>query len=223
MFSTGTTIAVRNMIWGRPFMAYPHRVLADDGTQLTTVFWPGAQGHSPLLWTQAMRGESAAARDDLVAAFARRDWEMSPWTWQRNIRASVMWPDRHFAVDPMLDFATGEPICWYVNFQSPFHRTAIGVDTSDLHLDLVVAPDLAYRWKDEDEYAHARRLGLVTDACHKRVEEAREQAVALIEQRSGPFGQPWTAWLPEPSWRLPMLPPDTFTEPCPIELHGPPH
>ena len=40
--------------------------------------------------------------------------------------------------------------CWYVNFQDPFRRTAIGFDTLDHELDLVVEPD-GSRWlKDED-------------------------------------------------------------------------
>jgi hypothetical protein len=39
---------------------------------------------------------------------------------------------------------------WYVNFQRPMRRTAIGFDTFDLLLDLVIAPDLSrWDWKDE--------------------------------------------------------------------------
>jgi len=30
---------------------------------------------------------------------------------------------------------------WYVNLQEPFRRTSRGVDTQDLELDIVIAPD----------------------------------------------------------------------------------
>ena len=76
---------------------------------------------------------------------------------------------------------------WYVDFVRPARRTPLGIDTFDLLLDLVVTADLSeYRWKDEDEYAHGCRLGLIDDALHRRVDAAGEQVVALIESPRGP-------------------------------------
>ncbi|MEU5045988.1 DUF402 domain-containing protein [Streptomyces griseorubiginosus] len=67
-------------------------------------------------------------------------------------------------------------------------------DTFDLTVDLVVDPDLTrWQWKDEDEYAHVRRLGIVTDAEHRAVAAARDQALAMIEERCGPFADAGTA------------------------------
>ena len=48
---------------------------------------------------------------------------------------------------------------WYANFERPFQRTPIGIDTFDLLLDLVIEPDSSYRWKDEGEYRLGRQLG----------------------------------------------------------------
>jgi Protein of unknown function (DUF402) len=31
--------------------------------------------------------------------------------------------------------------CWYINLQEPFRRTRDGIDSQDLELDFVVAPD----------------------------------------------------------------------------------
>ena len=82
-----------------------------------------------------------------------------------------------------------------------------GWDTNDLAIDLVVNPDGTWRWKDEDEYAHSRRLGLITDAEHTAVQQARDQAVALIEARTGLFtGNATDRWLPDPTWPTPALP-----------------
>ncbi|WP_433207897.1 DUF402 domain-containing protein [Nocardia sp. CA-107356] len=115
---------------------------------------------------------------------------MATWTWQRTTRLAIMYADRYFAIAPMWN-ERGEFLCWYVNFQLPFMRTAEGVDTSDLHIDLVVEPDLTYHWKDEDEYALAIGLGLVPEAWQRQITTAREQAVAMIERRDGPFGEEW--------------------------------
>ena len=114
-------------------------------------------------------------------------------------------PDTYFSV--MLRFReTGQLFMWYVNFERPYRRTAIGIDTSDLIVDLVIEPDGTYRWKDEDEYRQGRRLGIVGDTDHAAVEQAREQAVAMFEERTGPFEEQWVSWRRDPNWTVPTLP-----------------
>ncbi|MGW1491251.1 hypothetical protein [Streptomyces sp. NPDC002402] len=76
-------------------------------------------------------------------------------------------------------------------------------------MDLVIDPDLArWQWKDEDEYAHVRRLGIVTDAEHQAVELARAQVLAMLKERGGSFGHAaaWAAWRWNASWPSPRLP-----------------
>jgi Protein of unknown function (DUF402) len=99
----------------------------------------------------------------------------------------------------------GDLVMWYVNFERPFRRTPIGIDTFDLLLDLVIEPDASHRWKDEGEYAQARQLGIVTDDEHRHVQLAREQVLGLLDQRTGPFDQRWRFWRREPHWQLPTL------------------
>ncbi|WP_244905226.1 DUF402 domain-containing protein [Streptomyces agglomeratus] len=98
---------------------------------------------------------------------------------------------------------------WYVNFEHPTRRTEAGFDTFDLTVDLVVDPGLTgWQWKDEDEYAHVRRLGIVTDTEHQAVNAARGQVLATLEERSGPFTDAvaWSAWRWNPAWPAPRLP-----------------
>ena len=99
---------------------------------------------------------------------------------------------------------------WYVNFEHPTCRGTDGFDTFDLAVDLVIDPDLsALTWKDEDEYAHVRRLGIITDTEHQAVDAARAQVLAMIEERSGPFADvhTWGGWRWDPTWPAPRLPP----------------
>lgn len=99
---------------------------------------------------------------------------------------------------------------WYVNFEHPTRRTENGFDTFDLTVDLVIDPDLStLTWKDEDEYAHVRRLGVISDTEYRAVELARAEAVAMLADRSGPFADAdrWAAWRWNPAWPAPCLSP----------------
>ncbi|MER7833877.1 DUF402 domain-containing protein [Streptomyces sp. NPDC095602] len=75
---------------------------------------------------------------------------------------------------------------WYVDFEHPTRHTEAGFDTLDLTVDLVVAPDLTrWEWKDEDEYAHVRRLDIVTDTEHRAVDAARDKVLAMLTEHTG--------------------------------------
>ena len=92
----------------------------------------------------------------------------------------------------------GELDHWYVNFERPLQRTPLGVDTFDWKLDLIVAPDGRYRWKDEDELEQAAAAGLL-DADEVRAEAARVVA-------EWPFPTGWEDWRADPAWPVPQLP-----------------
>ncbi|MFM9633523.1 MULTISPECIES: hypothetical protein [Streptomyces] len=65
-----------------------------------------------------------------------------------------------------------------------------------------------WEWKDEDEYAHVRRLGIVSDSEHQAVDDARAQVLAMLADRAGVFAhvERWAAWVWEPAWPTPRLP-----------------
>jgi hypothetical protein len=92
---------------------------------------------------------------------------------------------------------------WYVNLQAPFVRSRLGFDTRDHALDIVVEPDGAWRWKDEDHLELATRFGAFTpeDAAEIRTEGER-----VLE--AWPFPTGWEAWRPAPGWPTPALPAD---------------
>ncbi|GAA3381061.1 hypothetical protein GCM10020367_70840 [Streptomyces sannanensis] len=76
-------------------------------------------------------------------------------------------------------------------------------------MDLVVTPDLTrWEWKDEDEYAHVRRLGIVSGTEHRAVDDARAEVLAMLAERSRLFAhaERWAAWRWEPVWPTPRLP-----------------
>lgn len=208
-FATGAT-AVRRHVWkGKVWTAMPYRVLEDTGDYLVLACWPGLKSLAPAVWIDSMHAPDPAARDRAIRQLASGSWELGWWEWRDTTVRSWYAIDDYFTVRQFFD-AEQRPVGWYVDFDLPKQRTAHGIDTFDLLVDLVVSPDLAQReWKDEEEYEQGRRLGLIDDRVHARVAEARERVVGLIETRQGPFAHDWSAMRPE-SWQAPTLPGDVL-------------
>lgn len=109
---------------------------------------------------------------------------------------------------------------WYVNLEarSEFwrHRGLLGVDVTDHELDIVVAPDRSWQWKDEADLDAVTGLAGYWDARGSagiRAEALR--VIADIEAARWPFDGSWRDFRPEPSWPAPRLP-----EPLP-DFHWP--
>ena len=96
---------------------------------------------------------------------------------------------------------------WYVNLEDPWRRTAVGFDSWDRVLDIVVAADLgSWRWKDEDEFAWAQENGVFTADEAAAIRREGERAAGAIEQRASPYRDGWERWRPPPEWGPLTLP-----------------
>ena len=104
------------------------------------------------------------------------------------------------------DAVSGEFECYYVNFQRPFHRTRAGYDALDLDLDIIVEPDLQWRWKDEDDWAAATISGVLSEQDIHGVELAKSEILHRIdEDRLQGFSR-WVDWEPASDWPTAQLP-----------------
>ncbi len=97
-------------------------------------------------------------------------------------------------------------IGWYVNLEDPFRRTRTGIDTCDLALDIVVAPDFSWHWKDEDDFAEMQERGLISAGRAAEIRANGERAIERIATRANPLNEQWPAWRPDSSWTVPRLP-----------------
>lgn len=93
-----------------------------------------------------------------------------------------------------------------VNIQSRYVRTAIGIDTTDNRLDLVMAPDLVWARKDVEQLAAAVASGLTYEWESALFHAEAERLIATIESRAHPFDGSWASWRPDPAWPHPVLP-----------------
>jgi hypothetical protein len=122
-----------------------------------------------------------------------------PWSsnerWLGATALQLRRPDDWYSVWKFFS-ARGEFECWYVNFERPLVRTAQGIDTDDLELDLVVLPDGDRRWKDVEHLAarlDQRRFGV--DELVAVLRAAAE--VTNLLDRDDRWWSPWDGWSPD--------------------------
>lgn len=160
----------------------------------------------------------AEDRDDLLALYIPAGARYRRWGALNGHRALV---EAEWRRDTLRLMYPGEPysiwLSWdgsgagrsfhgyYINLEEPFRRTPLGFDTNDHTLDIVVAPDLTWRWKDEEEFEERLRTGIYSRDFGHEARETAARVLRLLEERASPFGDGWEHWSPEPSWPRPTL------------------
>jgi len=117
-------------------------------------------------------------------------------------------PEEAYAVWLFWDATDWSFTGYYINLQTPLARTSVGFDTADLLLDIQVAPDLTWSWKDEDEFEEALDHGILTEGTASMARDAALRAIADVEARRWPFDGSLVGWRPNPSWLVPAMPPN---------------
>jgi hypothetical protein len=185
---------------GSLVLLMPQRIVSDDERGLLT--WRP-------IGTPYLFRRTADGRDRREIPFRERHtvpWVLAPMTWTGRHVLHLFRPGRAHSVWWMFrpDFTLDR---WYVNLEAPPARGPGRVDTFDHALDIVVAPDRTWYWKDEHEL-----LERVGHPAYWTAEEAAgiraegERVIADIEAARFPFDGTWLDFRPDPSWPLPTLP-----------------
>jgi hypothetical protein len=191
-FAPGETVALRQTWDGRVWAARPATVVEDAPGQ-TMLFIPiGIRWMAPF-------------RDGQRLKIPQPEFELVPQRYEEAHVLSFSWPDTWYAVLLFLR-QDWEPWSWYVNLEEPPRRTAIGFDSLDHELDVIVELDGSWRWKDEDDLAESIRRGVIPAEEEPRLRADGERAVRRIVDREPPFDRDWNSWRPDPSWPVPVLP-----------------
>ena len=149
------------------------------------------------------RTDPPTRRERVIENLARRDWVLVDHEWDMDHLWLLRPGDWHAL---WVSWVGGDHVGWYVNLQRPLRRTALGFEAMDMMLDVVVEPDLTWRWKDEDEFADLLDRGLIDRATSDRVRREGEAVVDLVERRAAPFSEPWPGVAPRPGLAAPELP-----------------
>jgi Protein of unknown function (DUF402) len=96
---------------------------------------------------------------------------------------------------------------WYINLETPAARWMGGVDIHDRALDVLVAPDRSWQWKDEDEFAEQTGHPLFWDEAEAALVRAEGlRMISLAEQGVFPFDGTHCDFKPDPRWEPSILP-----------------
>ena len=181
----GDVIPVRHQWRGRVWFAHP-AIVVDDTPGRLILFEPAGSirqwGHFDFA-TGVIEPPTPSARHTTDALI-------------------LLSADAAHAVSAFWKQGGGPFLCWYVDMQAPFRRAGGGIVTWDHTLDIVMGPDLVWRWKDQDQLDLAAGLGWMTTEEARLVRAEGERVVEMIESRATPFTESWPDWRPDPTCRF---------------------
>ena len=186
-WSPGDTVVLRQVWQGRPLFAFPSVVISNEPDLLVTYLperapfgaapgWPG--GLHP--WAHRMHWQGHG-----TLMLRRPGDPYSVWVFWRG-------EQREFS-------------CWYVNFEEPYRRSAIGIDTLDHELDLLSRDGVTWQRKDEDGVDRRVAEGRFDAAEAERI-RAEADAFEAVYAREGPWWDlAWGEWRPPAGLGPPVL------------------
>ena len=180
---------VRREVWrGQPKTAWGAVVVADE-PDLLALYMPEG---SPLRFAPDFFGAP------------------HPWSgkdrWQGHGVLQLQRPGELHAVWVFWQGPERELGAWYVNIQEPFRRSALGFDTQDLELDIVVSPGGSWRLKDDEKLEGWVERGRWSSAEVAGIRAEAARVVDFLDAGSRWWGDEWAAWKPDPGWPEPTLP-----------------
>jgi hypothetical protein len=177
-------------------MCWPCRVVVDDESLLALFIAAG----SPY----------KAGPKRTAAEKRKQPWSKLPpdeYVW-RNDTLRLMFPERQHSVLLFWAGAGSERklLRYFVNLEEPFRRTAVGFDTQDHTLDIVVTPELVCTWRDEAEFDNHVAHGFYTPALSGAIRAEGSAVIEAISTREHPCLNGWSDWRPDSSWSVPGFP-----------------
>src|SRR5260370_38232545 len=185
-FEPGATTVRRDTFAGKVWTAAPFRGVRDLGDELVLTCWPGIESLAPATWIEWLLTGDETVRKQGLPSLAAGRWELGRWIWRDTVLLARLAAGEYFSVSQFFTPDQRAP-GRYVNFERPFRRTPIGIDTFDLLLDLVIAPALSWHVaKDEHGSPQGRRLGRIDAPTHPPCGESPQQARAPLEAAQRP-------------------------------------
>ena len=195
-WSRGDQIVLREVHRGRIWAARPVTVVQDTADLIAVHMAVGTPWKRPV-----------AAHAGRPLRLQAQEWLLADDVWVDNDVLHLVTPGAAHAV--LVCWAGSERrfAGWYVNLQEPLRRRRIGFDYLDQALDIIVAPDLSWRLKDEDELEQATALGIISREQAEAIRRETAAVIRRIEARAFPFDSDWPDWRPDPRWQIPRFPP----------------
>jgi len=200
MWNPGDIVLWRGILNGHVWHVQPTIVVKDTADELVLTLIPGTECAAEETYLQ---GKQHARR---WWDFKNNDWVLEKYKWHTNRLLLILEPEKYYSTILFWDHKSNEFLCYYINFQLPFRRSSLGIDTLDLDLDIIINPDFSFEWKDVDDYQKAIAHGLIFPDWVQEIDSAKPEIFERLEKRQYPFDGSWLDWKPDPSWEPPKLP-----------------
>jgi hypothetical protein len=182
-------------MFGAPVTARPQRVI-EDSAGLLVSYWPIGT-----MWYHPNFANRETATQEVEDGSVK--WEITPWTDHEVLE--LVRPGDPYAI---LGFWNAQRtfVGWYANLQEPMRRTAIGFDSRDHDLDVIIGEDLA-SWilKDEHELEWSVSVGLRTREEAVQITADGKAVVEMVRSGNAWWGK-WRDFESDPAWPVPDLP-----------------
>jgi len=205
VWKPGEQAVLRGIVSKRVWSARSVIVVKDDLDETILALLPGAQCAYPEGYFHWKYGDNS--RGTRWQEANGKSWTFREFKWQKNRFLIFLKPQRFYDTNVVWDHETDQFKCYYINFQLPYERSAIGFDTLDLDLDVVIGPSYDWQWKDEAAYFEGIREGGIKEKWVVEIERAKQEILKQIERRSCPLDGSWNDWRPDPNWNPASLPP----------------
>ena len=161
----------------------PHSVIAAtlvlDTPELVALYWAAG---NPYKAPGADRNQSRAIYQ------AGGKFELVDTVWKYTDVLCLVKPGDSHAVWMYWKQGEQEIGGWYINLQAPLARNALGVDTDDWTLDIVVGADLSeWWWKDEEEFEQEVEAGRFSPERAASIRGEGNRVIEAIRERRAPF------------------------------------
>ena len=193
-FETGSVVALREIWRERVWKARPAIVVLDDKKAVVL-----DDKELVGLWTPA---GSQMLIADTGSGVPSASWRLVPLGAEQDaLRLARLGARR---VDVAL-WREGAFDGWKVDVGRPLRRFDAGFEYLDLELDVRIVPGGEASIVDEDEFAEARRRGVIDELEAAAVRSEAEAALAAFELREPPFGAGREPRRPDVSGTLRLL------------------
>ncbi len=205
LWQTGQQILQQDLWLGKLITARPVTVVEDSPARLALYTHPGAPYYSATTISRNRHSLTLSERvdilmsDDIPPLEPRVSGSRHVLTLTTPGAAHSVW---------LFWSSEWEFLFWYVNLQAPIRRTPRGILVQDQVLDIVAGPDLAWNWKDEDDFEALVERGFFTREQAASIRAEGERMAAAIERNDSPFCEGWKRWRPDAGWLVPEVPED---------------
>jgi hypothetical protein len=184
LWEPGSVIVERQVWHGQIAAAFPTVVIEDTASHLVTFMATGA----PFGFVEEMRYPSPSGRHPRYGIERWRGHGMLaivPKTGCVSVQHYWRGESRSFT-------------SWYLNLQEPMRPTAIGFDSQDLELDIVISPDRDWSLKDGELLDQRVREGRWTADEARLIRAIAHRAIEDVLVPGRWWWEPcWSTWRPD--------------------------